>query len=80
MGRQLHHMEVFLCDKVSIHTKTKFIAPGGREDQGGNVDTEIRDLEPVADDNVWQRGAAHQLFTVEIHEVDVEVISSFSVG
>jgi hypothetical protein len=79
MGWQLHHVEVFLCDEMSIHAKTKFIAPRSREDQRGNVDSEIRNLQAVADDDIRQRGAAYQLFTVEVYEVDLEVIGPFRI-
>src|SRR5262245_16351249 len=65
---------------MSLHAKTKFVAPRSWEDQGGNVDSEIRNLEAVADDNVRQCCAAHQLFTIEIDEVDVEVIGPFCIS
>jgi hypothetical protein len=80
MGWQLHNVEVFLCDEMSIHAETEFIAPRSWEDQRGNVDTEIRNLQAVTDDDIRQRGTTYQLFTVEVHEIDVKVIAPFRIG
>ena len=33
VGRQLHHAEVFLCDEMPFHAKTKLVAPRSGEDQ-----------------------------------------------
>lgn len=80
MGWQLHHVEVFLRDEMSIHAKTKFVAAGSREDQRGDIDPEIGNLQAVTDNDIRQCGTAYQLFAVEVHEIDVEVIGPFCVG
>ena len=80
MSLQLNYVEVFLCDEMSIHTEPKFVASRSGEDQRGNIDAEIRNLQAVADGDVRQRGTAHQLFAVEIHEINIEVIGPFRVG
>ncbi len=79
MGRHLDHMEVFLGNKMAFHSQTKLIAPWCGKDQGGDVDTEVRNLEAVSNDNIRKRGAADQLLIVEIDQIDIEMIRTFRV-
>ena len=80
MGWQLNHVEVFLSDQVPFHSEPELVAPGGRENQRGDVDPEVRDLQSIADDDIRERGATHELFCVEIDQVDIKLVGTFRIG
>jgi len=79
MARHLHHIEVLLSDEVALHPQSKLVATGGGEDQRGNINAEIGNLQAIPDHNVRERCAAHQLFVVEVRQVDVEMIGALGV-
>ncbi len=79
MGRHLHHIEVLLSDEVALHPQSKLVATGSGEDQRGNINAEIGNLQAISDHNVRERCAAHQLFVIEVRQVDVEVIRALGV-
>ena len=80
MGRHLHHVEIFLGDQVPFHFEAELVTPRSREDQRRNIDSEIRDLQPIADDDIGECSATHELFTVEIDQVDVKLVRAFRIG
>jgi hypothetical protein len=80
MGRDLYDVEILLGDQVPFHTETKLISAGGRKDQRGDIDPEVRDLQTVRDHDVRERGPADELFAVEVNEIDIELVGAFSVG
>lgn len=80
MGRDLYDVEIFLGDQVPFHPETELIAAGGRKDQRRDIDPKVRDLQTVRDHDIRERGTADELFTVEVDEVDVEPVGTFSVG
>jgi len=79
MARYLHHIEVFLSNKMAFHPQSEFIATRGGEDQRGDVDAEIGNLQAVPNDNIGEGCAAHQLFSIEVHQVDIKVIGAFGI-
>lgn len=80
MAGHLNDMEVFLRQQLPLCSETELIAPGRRKDQGRNVDAKVRDLEPVADHDVRQRGAAYRLLAVQMHQIDIEMVRALRVG
>ncbi len=80
MGGHLHHIEVFLRDQVPFHPKAELIAAWGGKHQRGNIDAEVRNLQSITDDNAWKSGSTDELFGVEIHQVDFELVRAFGVG
>lgn len=79
VGRHLHHIEVLLSDEVALHPQSKFVAAWGGEDQRGNINAEIGNLKAISNHNVGERCAAHQLFVIEVGQVDVELIGALGV-
>lgn len=75
-----HDVEILLSKEMALHQEAEFIATGCRKDEERDVNTEIRDLETVADFDIGKGGSTDQLFRVEIDQVDIKVIETFSVG
>src|SRR5512146_1800963 len=80
MGRHLHDVEILLRDEMPLHAEAKLISPGGGEDQRGDVNAKIRDLQTVSDHNIRKSGTTNELFAVEIDQINVELIGSFGIG
>ena len=80
MGLELHHVEILLRDEVTFHPQAELIASGSGEDQRGDIDAEIGNLEAIADEDIRQRGSADELLGVEIDQIDVEVVVPLGVS
>ena len=51
VGREQHDVEIFLGDQVPFHPEAELIAAGSGKDQRGNIDSKVRNLQTVADDD-----------------------------
>ena len=80
MVRWRHDAEILLCDEMAFHTQPKFISPRRGENEQGNVDSEVRNLEPIADVDVGKGSPADELLRIEIDQVDIEMIQALCVG
>ena len=79
MARHLDDIEVLLSDEMALHSQPELVATGGGEDQRGNIDAEIGDLQAVPNHDIRKCRAADELFGVEVDQVDIEVVGAFSV-
>lgn len=73
-------MKILLRDHTAVHAETKFIATGRREEEGGDVDTEVGNLQTISNDDVGERCAADQLVCIDEHQIDFDAIRAFGVG
>ena len=73
-------MKILLRDHAAVHAETKFIATGRREEEGGDVDTEVGNLQTISNDDVGERCAADQLVCIDEHQIDFDAIRAFGVG
>lgn len=78
--RDLDHIEVFLCHDAAVYAEAKLIATWGGEQECGDIDAEVGNLQTVADDDFRERCAADELICVHVHQVDFEVIRPLGVG
>jgi hypothetical protein len=79
-GRYLDHVKILLRNHMAVHAETKLIATGRGEEEGGDVDAEVGNLQSVSDDDVGKRCAADQLVCIHKHQIDFDVIRAFGVG
>ena len=80
MRLELHHVEILLCNQVSFHAETEFIAARSGKDQRGDVNSKIGNLEAIGDDDVGKGSPTHELLDVQIHQIDVEMVCTFCIG
>jgi hypothetical protein len=64
---------------MAIHFEAELVPARGREDQDGDIEAEVAALQTVCDDDVRKRCPAHELFPVEVHQIDLELVRTFGV-
>lgn len=65
---------------MAIHAQPEFISTRSGKDQQRNVDSEIGNLKAITNLDVGKCGPADQMFGIEVHQVDIEMIQAFGIG